>query len=172
LADNYLELVKGRLYGKSGVLRDGAIYTLYQALLTTIKLFAPILPHVTEEIYRRLYASYEESVSLHRSSWPEGDPTWGDELADRFGEALVETLSTIRRYKSKRHLPLATEIERLQITTDDHKLRDQFNDIELDLMSATRALQVEVVEDLDPSLQQLGSDGIQIAITFEAIQDA
>lgn len=172
LADNYLELVKGRLYGQGGVLRDGAIYTLYQALLTTIKLFAPILPHVTEEIYGKLYASYEESESLHRSIWPEGDPTWGNELADRFGEALVETLSIVRRYKSKRHLPLATEIERLQITTDDHTLRDQFNDIELDLMSATRALQIEVVEDLDPSLQQLSSEGIQIAITFEAIQDA
>jgi valyl-tRNA synthetase len=172
LADNYLELVKGRLYGQGRALRDGAIYTLYHALLTTIKLFAPILPHVTEEIYRRLYASHEASISLHRSHWPEGDPTWADELADRFGEALVETISIVRRYKSERHLPLATEIERLQITTDDHTLRDQLNDIKPDLMSATRALQIEVVDDLDPSSHQLSSVGMRIAITFNPSQDA
>jgi valyl-tRNA synthetase len=171
LADNYLELVKGRLYGQRGAARDGAIYALCQALFATIKLLAPILPHVTEEIYRTLYASHEASISLHRSRWPVGDPSWEDELADRLGEALVEAITTVRRYKSKRHLPLATEIARLQITTDDQTLRDQLHDIILDLTSATRAKQVEVVDDLDPSLQQLSSIGIKMAITFDPIQD-
>jgi len=164
LADNYLELVKGRLYGQGGALRDGAIYTLYHALLTTIKLFAPILPHVTEEIYRTLYAAHEASISLHRSHWPEGDPSWEDELADRFGEALVEAITTVRRYKSERHLPLATEISRLQITASDQTLHDQLHDIVIDLMSATRAKEVEVVDILDPSLPRLGSVEIQIDI--------
>jgi valyl-tRNA synthetase len=171
LADNYLELVKGRLYGHGGAARDGVVYTLYQALLATIKLLAPILPHVTEEIYRTLYASHEASISLHRSRWPVGDPSWKDELADRLGEALVEAITTVRRYKSERHLPLATEITRLQITTDDHTLRDQLHDIVLDLTSATRAKQVEVVDDLDPLLQQLSSSGIKMAMTFDPIQD-
>jgi valyl-tRNA synthetase len=171
LADNYLELVKGRLYGRNGAARDGAIYTLYKSLLATIKLLAPILPHVTEEIYLTLYASHEASISLHRSPWPEGDPSWEDELADRFGEALVEAITTVRRYKSERHLPLATEIARLQITADSQTLRDQLHDIVLDLMSATRSKQVEVVDDLDPSLQQVSSVGIKIAMTFDPIQD-
>ncbi len=172
LADNYLELVKGRLYGHNSGARDGAIYTLYQALLATIKLFAPILPHVTEEIYRTLYASHEGLISLHRSRWPEGDPSWEDELAERLGEALVEAITTVRRYKSERHLPLATEIARLQVTTDDHALRDQLHDVVPDLTSATRAKQVEVVDFLDPSLRQLRSVVIQIAITSDPIQDA
>jgi valyl-tRNA synthetase len=163
--------VKGRLYGRNGAARDGARYTLYKSLLATIKLLAPILPHVTEEIYRTLYASHEASISLHRSPWPEGDPSWEDEFADRFGEALVEAITTVRRYKSERHLPLATEIARLQITADDQTLRDQLHDIVLDLMSATRSKQVEVVDDLDPPLQQVSSVGIKIAMTFDPIQD-
>jgi valyl-tRNA synthetase len=125
---------------------------------------------VTEEIYRTFYASHEAKISLHRSRWPEGDPSWEDELADRFGEALVEAITTVRRYKSERHLPLATEITRLQISSDDQTLRDQLHEIVPDLMSVTRAKQVEVVDDLDPSLMQLSSVGIQIAIN--PIQDA
>jgi valyl-tRNA synthetase len=164
LADNYLELAKGRLYGQRGATREGARYALYQALLVTIKLFAPIMPHVTEEIYQKLFASHEGVMSLHRSHWPEGDPSWEDEFAEKVGETIVEAVTTVRRYKSERHLALATEIPRLQVATQDQALRAQLRDAALDMMSSTRARQVEVVDCLDPSLQELGSVEIQIAI--------
>jgi valyl-tRNA synthetase len=164
LADNYLELVKGRLYSQDGETVEGAKCSLYEALLTTIKLFAPILPHVTEEIYQQLFVSHERTISIHRSQWPEGDPAWEDEFAERVGEVIVQAITTVRRYKSERHLPLATEIPRLQIATQDGALYDQLHDAVLDLMSSTRAKQVEITDHLDPSLQFLGSVGIQIAI--------
>jgi valyl-tRNA synthetase len=164
LADNYLELVKGRLYSQNGETGEGAKYSLYEALLVTIKLFAPILPHVTEEIYQELFVPHEGAKSLHRSHWPEGDPAWEDEFAERVGEAIVQAITTVRRYKSERHLPLATEIPRLQIATQDGALYDQLHDAVLDLMSSTRAKRVEIVDRLDPSLQELGSVEIQIAI--------
>ena len=56
LTDNYLELVKHRLYDESHPQRDGAIFTLHHTLLTLLKLFAPILPYVTETIYQGLFA--------------------------------------------------------------------------------------------------------------------
>ncbi|HEY45030.1 MAG TPA: class I tRNA ligase family protein, partial [Anaerolineae bacterium] len=172
LADNYLELAKGRLYGQEEAPREGAKYTLYKTLLATIKLFAPIVPHVTEEIYQQLFSSHEGVMSLHRSPWPEGDPSWEDELAERVGEAIVEAITAVRRFKSERHLPLATEIPRLQVGTEDQALRDQLHDAVLDLMSSTRASQVEVVDRLDPSLQELPSFGIRIAIAIDPIPNA
>ena len=65
LADNYLELAKHRLYEESDsasrtAARDAARYTLHHALLTAIKLFAPIMPHITEEIYQLHFARFEE----------------------------------------------------------------------------------------------------------------
>ena len=55
LADNYLEMCKQRLYDKENSKREGALYSLYQVLLTTLKLFAPFLPYVTEEIYLNIF---------------------------------------------------------------------------------------------------------------------
>ncbi|MBP8001993.1 MAG: valine--tRNA ligase [Chloroflexi bacterium] len=56
VTDNYLELVKHRLYDEAHPQREGAIFTLHHTLLTLLKLFAPILPYVTEAIYLGLFA--------------------------------------------------------------------------------------------------------------------
>ena len=55
LCDNYLELAKARLYQEEGIERTAAAWTLYQALLTVLKLLAPYLPYITEEIYQGLF---------------------------------------------------------------------------------------------------------------------
>ncbi len=71
--DYYLEIVKDRLYnpdkrGKEA--RASAQYTLHTALLTLLKLFAPLMPYITEEIYMQLFQKKEKTKSIHVSSWP------------------------------------------------------------------------------------------------------
>tara|TARA_Y100000310_G_C20704257_1_gene833405 strand:- start:6657 stop:9011 length:2355 start_codon:yes stop_codon:yes gene_type:complete len=69
-ADNYIEIVKKRVYnGKEGS-KISAQYVLYQTLLTILKLFAPIIPFITEEIYQVYFRKNEEIKSIHISSWP------------------------------------------------------------------------------------------------------
>ncbi|MFQ5531832.1 MAG: class I tRNA ligase family protein [Candidatus Nanoarchaeia archaeon] len=52
---NYLELVKNRVYNGTKKEKESAFYTLYYSLLTLLKLFAPITPFITEEIYQNYF---------------------------------------------------------------------------------------------------------------------
>jgi valyl-tRNA synthetase len=167
LADNYLELAKMRLYDADDPLAEGACYTLRTALLTVLKLFAPFLPYVTEEIYTTLFA--DDGSSIHRSAWPtlEALPTSdGDEdTAMAAGDALVAIATAVRRYKSEHGLSLGCELARLQIATDDATLADALRASLTDLRSVTRAATVEVGDQLDPTLQELTTeDAMRIAI--------
>ncbi|MFP3032821.1 MAG: class I tRNA ligase family protein, partial [Wolbachia sp.] len=64
--DNYLELVKKRAYGSSEATLS-AKQSLAYVLNIILRLFAPFLPYITEEIYHQLY-SYN---SVHnQSNWP------------------------------------------------------------------------------------------------------
>lgn len=138
LADNYLEMAKLRLYG-GGDEMAGAQFALYQALLVTLKLFAPILPHVTDRIFGELFAADEETASIHRSRWPATAPAWQDEAALTAGDVLVAIATAVRRYKSHHNLPLGTELSQLTVAVADERLLARLTDGRMDLQSITRA---------------------------------
>jgi valyl-tRNA synthetase len=139
LADNYLELCKGRLYDQSDPERDGARYTLYYTLLAVLQLFAPFLPYVTEEIYRGLYAERGGQPSLHLTAWPTAEPFWTDAQAEIVGETLIEVATAVRRYKSENSLSLGAQVGRLLIVADEPALANELIAAGPDLFSVTRA---------------------------------
>ena len=146
LADNYLEMAKQRLYAPEHPGHLGACYALRTVLLTVLKLFAPILPYVTEAVYRELFAEAEGCPSIHQSNWPEENTAWVDEQALQTGETLIEIATTVRRYKSENNLGLASAIMRVQLGASAPALRTALQVAIPDLMSVTRAEAVEVLE--------------------------
>jgi valyl-tRNA synthetase len=167
LADNYLEMVKRRLYGDSDPAREGSRYALYQALLATVKLLAPILPFVTEEIYQKVFAPAEGAESIHCSAWPVADDDLEDDRAERVGEALVGVASAVRRYKTEQALHLSAEPDCLQLATADADLLQALREAESDVMGITRAQRIEVRTDLDPTFEPVGQVG-SIAVAVRA----
>ena len=98
LADNYIELVKARLYGADGPEKRAAKATLYRAIQTVSLLLAPFTPFISEEIYHSLTAG----ESVHTQSWPE---PLGIEI-DPAGLAIKEIAAALRRYKAERSMAL------------------------------------------------------------------
>jgi len=99
--DDYLELVKARRYGDFG--GDGAASAnsaMLVALSTLLRLFAPFLPFVTEEVW-----SWWRPGSVHTSTWPTAAEVvasigGADEGALAVREATQEALADVRRIKS------------------------------------------------------------------------
>jgi valyl-tRNA synthetase len=165
LADNYLEMAKLRLYGEHADGDAGAKGALRYALLTTLKLFAPFLPHVTEEIYRELFAEAEGCESIHRSPWPKPDPRFEDAEAASFGETLVAVATAVRRYKSEQNLSLGAKLPRLCLATSRPRLAAQLRAAVPDITSVTRAEQITVVSNLDDGLEVVLAEGpVQVAL--------
>ncbi len=159
MADNYLEMCKQRLYDESHPSRKGALFTIYHLLTTTIKLLAPILPYVTEEIYFQMgFNGIDGSGSIHTSAWPQAIEALLDDASQQIGSLLVEIATAIRRYKSENNLPLRTELNRLQLAAGDGELLDPLKGAISDLASITRARKIEIVKSLSPGLIKLELD--------------
>src|SRR5262245_3208560 len=107
--DDYVELVKQRAYGEGD--RGGATSArraLELALSTLLRLFAPHLPFVTEEVW-----SWWQEGSIHRASWPDPEPLQaetGD--ADRLTfRVAADVLGEIRKAKTSRQKSLRAEVD-------------------------------------------------------------
>ena len=170
-ADNYIEIAKQRLYDENHPQRAGAVFTLHYALLMLLKLFAPILPHVTEAVYLGVLLEQQATsrnlqvASIHTSKWPRVDETLIDEAAEKLGDTIIEIAIAARRFKSERNLSLGTELKRLQLATDDPALQSELASAIPDLKSITRAIKVEIVSMLNPNQELIQlSDQITIGI--------
>ena len=116
--DCYLEAVKDRLYNPEVYgqeKRKAAQFTLHIVLERVLKLLAPIIPHVTEEIYQTMYADEKNPHSIHVSPWPTTDRKLMDEEAEKHGDMLMAIITEVRREKAEKHLPLNAKIAKLTI---------------------------------------------------------
>jgi len=125
VCDNYLEVIKDRLYnpdkrGKEA--RQSAQYGLYEFILCILKLMAPVVPHITEEIYSVYFADKEKVKSIHVSSWPAVKKEFVDKNAEKSGDAAVKIISAVRKFKASKNMSLKQEIKRLVIGVKDKKL--------------------------------------------------
>ncbi|MDE2490241.1 MAG: valine--tRNA ligase [Elusimicrobia bacterium] len=69
--DNYLELVKNRGYSaERPEARKSAVAALEWTLKCFLRLFAPFLPYITEEVWSWRFARSEGRASIHAAPWP------------------------------------------------------------------------------------------------------
>jgi len=136
--DNYLELIKDRLYnvdkrGKEA--RLSAQYTLYHSLLAIIKLMAPIMPFITEELYQLYYKKHEKAKSAHLTKWPELNMI--DEHAEHIGDFVVAVIEFVRKKKTENKKSLKYPVKKLIIRS---KVEEKdFDAVELEIKAATSA---------------------------------
>jgi valyl-tRNA synthetase len=120
--DNYLELVKQRAYGAVGERGAGsARKTLGLALSALLRLFAPHLPFVTEEVW-----SWWQEGSVHRTPWPDvtdfGNVAEGTGAATAVYEVAADVLGEIRKAKTSRQKSLRAEVERVVVRDTPNRL--------------------------------------------------
>jgi valyl-tRNA synthetase len=109
--DDYLEAAKTRLYGE-GEGKVAAQHTLYSTVGQMLKLMAPIIPHLADEIWRTMY---DAETSINVSPWPEYDERLVDEEAERAGDTVIAAISEMRREKNKAGVSLNAPLRRVEV---------------------------------------------------------
>ncbi|MHB8105315.1 MAG: valine--tRNA ligase [Dehalococcoidales bacterium] len=144
--DNYMEMVKTRLYDcpEGSTERNSAKYTLYKVLLTLLKIIAPIMPFVTEEIYQLVFKKDGDVNSVHIVAWPKSNDKFISTDAEAIGDMLIEIATAVRRYKSEKKIPMGSPLEKVKIAVLKKEYADVLNECLVDIKSVTRAKQIEI----------------------------
>jgi valyl-tRNA synthetase len=142
--DDYLELVKARAYGERDAAGAGsARSSLRLALSVQLRLFAPVLPFVTEEVW-----SWWQDGSIHRASWPDvGEIVTALHGPAETGPLTVasDLIGAVRKAKSEASVSMRTEVARAEVRTGA-RVRPHVEAVLADVRAAGRITEVELVE--------------------------
>jgi len=157
--DDYLELVKARAYGEHGAAGKGAaagaasaVATLRLALSVLLRLMAPFLPFVTEEVW-----SWWQEGSIHLAGWPEAA-----ELRERAGpadeavlSAAAAAIAAVRKAKSQARLAMKDPVSALIVTARQAAL-DALAAAAADVQAAGKVAAIELLpasDETEPEYQ-------------------
>ncbi|MBS6364403.1 MAG: valine--tRNA ligase [Actinomycetaceae bacterium] len=134
--DDYVELVKERAYNHDGAWSDeeaqSARATLALVINAAVRLLAPFLPYVTEEVW-----SWYQEGSIHRASWPTLDELSGPEGDPTVLDAASAALIVMRRVKSEAKVSPRTPFLAVTVQAPADMI-PALEMVESDLRSATK----------------------------------
>lgn len=137
VADEYLEMIKHRLFDDD----NSAKYTIQRIIRDIIILLHPIAPHITEEIYSRLFG-HKKSVLLEEL--PKVDDIEENKRIDELGEVIKKTNSLIRSEKIKNRLSMNTPVS-VKLYASKQVI-ELINEVKDDVMKTLKVTNLELIE--------------------------
>ncbi|MDD5111647.1 MAG: valine--tRNA ligase [Candidatus Altiarchaeota archaeon] len=123
LADDYLEMVKHRLYKPEiygAESRRAAQYTLHAIMSTLLRLMSPYMPHIADEIWANLMKDGYASAK----SWPVPSGEYPVKDYEQSGMLAKSIVSDIRKFKSENNMSLGAELSALEVRIGKGRLED------------------------------------------------
>ena len=140
--DNYLEIIKNVFWDESeesSERKKTVLNIMYFISLNAVKMFAPFMPFITEELYLSFYKRYEKDKSIHKSFWPEfrNDLIFKDSL--KYSAVLLNILDASRKLRTNLNLHQNHKVHKILIQALNQDYIEIINDISGDIRSAVRA---------------------------------
>jgi valyl-tRNA synthetase len=124
--DTYIELAKPRAWGTIGEAheRGSGFHALRLGLNVLLRLFAPVLPYITEEVWSWVFARETGHASIHVAPWPSALDFEGIAAPDAPGSFDLATscFNAINKAKSDAGVSAGRVAERLTVRANDKTL--------------------------------------------------
>lgn len=124
LADWFVEAVKLRLYGDDAEAAATARRVGRHVVDHVLRLLHPVMPFLTETLWRTLTGSEGGRDSLMVAAWPEVDPAWHDAEAEAAFAVLQDLVTETNRFRSQNGVAPSKRFK-LLIASDHRELVDE-----------------------------------------------
>ena len=164
--DWYIELVKPRLYEKTGADKT-AQQVLSYVLVGALKLLHPFMPFITEEIFSYLPTG-EKSIMI--SSWPEYDPALDYSDDKKNMEVIMDAIRSVRNIRSQMNV-VPSRKAKLIIVTDNKALFDKSAQYFEKLASASETVIESSADEVPENAVNVVVEGATIYIPLNDLVD-
>ncbi len=149
-ADYYIEEVKYRLYSEKDEAADAAKFSLLSVMIDVLKMLAPFMPHLAEEVWQRRFGGYAKEKSIHLEEWPEVDESRIDGYYDRLGEVMNLVIGAVRKTKSEKGISLNAGVNEVTVFLESESLAKMIGEVSEEIRKTMNITSLNVVNAAPP----------------------
>lgn len=132
-----------------------AYQTLYDALVTLIKVYAPVMPFITEEIYQNLVVAADAGAkpSIHLTQFPTANPDYIDEdLIDQV-DTIIKIVSLGRAARNKADIKVRQPLQTVTVVPRFSREKQTILDLKGQILAELNIKELELVDDASQLVQ-------------------
>ncbi len=126
--DNYLEIIKNEMQKSDR--RNETIYTSFYVIENILKMYSPVMPFITEELYHEIYKNFNNSISFEKYPEYDNNLIFNEEKDIDY---IIDIIDKIRNIKSNMKVSMAEPLDNL-IISGNAKIIENYSYILSDLM--------------------------------------
>ncbi|HLD41656.1 MAG TPA: class I tRNA ligase family protein, partial [archaeon] len=159
LSRTYLQLTREKSSVGSKVERETVLYTIYNVLLETSKLFAPIAPLITEKIYQNLKKEFGlQEESIHLLDWPSYNKNQINERLEKSFENIKQIIQAVLSGREKLGLGVRWPLKEVVIVSKNKEMIDSVKSLVDIVKTHTNVKDVSIQENLTVVKQVIKAD--------------
>jgi len=146
LSNWYVRLSRRRFWkGDYGNDKISAYQTLYQCMITIVKLAAPISPFFTDYLFRNLNAvsQKEKAASVHHTDFPTANESWIDLKLEERMHMAKEFSSLVLSIRKKVNIRVRQPLQKILIPVSSSDMQSQLQQIEELILAEVNVKEVQ-----------------------------
>lgn len=133
LSHRYIRLIRPRVWREEGDDKYVAYAILYKVLKESLKLLAPIAPHISEYLWQHFVKAYEhdEAESVHLSNWPQIVNDYIDTKLEEMFELIFSVYTLASSIRSSVNVKLRWPLKEAVIVYKDITTKELSNYVDI-----------------------------------------
>jgi isoleucyl-tRNA synthetase len=149
----YIKLIRDRVSPNyNGDDKEHAQFSTLYALETVVRLLAPVMPFITEKIYREVFYNNGKKkrkgmpVSVHFSSWPETDTSLINKGLNKNMALVMDLVEATNAARQASKAKLRWPVQKIEIQTKNKELASSVRSLQKLLFMMTNSKRVVIVK--------------------------
>ncbi len=119
----YIQFIRERIQNPNGKNKKAAEYCLYTILINLLKIMAPFVPFITENIYQENFQKLEKKESIHLHDWPKENKNLIDKKLEEEMLIAQEVIQTILSLREQEKLNVRWPLSSANVSVKDTKAK-------------------------------------------------
>lgn len=125
--------------------KELVLYSLYKVQLEIIKLLAPFIPFLAEEMYQEFFRRLEGYESVHLIPWPKIDENMIKNEIEEEMELVREIAECVNALRKEKNIKNRWVLDKIIIYTDDNFVSDVCKSFEDEIKIITNSKHIEIL---------------------------